>query len=378
MGPLFAAAGLQSAALKPADPAWVPNSFANTRAAWTGTFPELPGVPIRIEAAAYRGKPIAFRVVWPWTRPTREREFEWTRGEQVSNMVLVVLFIAIIVCSVLAARRNVRLNRGDRRGAFRFAVFVFAGMLAEWAIRGTHVGDYGELRILIEIIAEALFVAGLTGTLYLAIEPFVRRRWPDVLVSWARISAGQFRDPVVGRDVLIGALVGVACLLVVHVNEIVAARFEPYVRANTLLGIRFAAAGVVDFLVAAVIYSLAYLFLLVLLRATLRKEWLAAAAFVALFVFLMVVGSETPILDAGFMFLVVGGGVLVLMRFGLVTFATVYFVRNLLHAFPITRDVSAWYAPSGMVAVIVVAAIAIYGFRTTLEGRPVFKGFLDG
>jgi hypothetical protein len=376
--PLFAAAGLKSVAMKPADPVWVPNNFANTRAAWTGTFPELPGVPIRIEAAAYRGKPIAFRVVWPWTRPTREKEFEWTRGEQVRNMVLFVLLIAIIVCSVLAARRNVRLNRGDRRGAFRFAVFVFAGMLAEWAIRGTHVGDYGELRILIEIIAEAVFVAGLTGTLYLAIEPFVRRRWPDVLVSWARISAGQFRDPVVGRDVLIGALVGVACLLVIRVNEIVAARFEPYVQANTLLGIRFAAAGVVDFLVAAVIFSLAYLFLLVLLRATLRKEWLAAAAFVALFVFLQVVGSETPILDAGFMFLVLGGGVLILMRFGLVTFATVYFVRSLLHEFPITRDLSAWYAPSGMVAVIVVAAIAIYGFRTTLEGRPVFKGFLDG
>jgi len=376
--PFFAAAGLKSVEFKPADPAWVPNSFANTRAAWTGTFPELPGVPIRIEAAAYRGKPIEFRVVWPWTRPTREKEFEWSRGDRVKYMFLFGLFIAILVGSVLAARRNLRLNRGDRRGASRFALFVFAAMLAEWAIRGTHVGDDGEVRIFLEIIAQALFVAVLAGTLYLAIEPFVRRRWPDVLVSWARISAGQFRDPVVGRDVLIGALVGVACLLVVRVNEIVAARFEPYVKEHTLLGIRFAAAGTIDYLVAAVIYPLAFLFLQVLLRAILRKEWLAAAAFVALFVFLQVVGSQTPLLDAGFRFLVVGGALLVLIRFGLVTYATAYFVQNLLDAFPITRDVSAWYAPSGMFAVIVVAAIAIYGFQTTLEGRPVFRGLLDG
>ncbi len=44
---------------------------------------------------------------------------------------------------------------------------------------------------------------------------------------------------------------------------------------------------------------------------------------------------------------------------------------------PITRHLSAWYAPSGILVIAVVATLAIYGFRTTLEGRPLFKGLLD-
>jgi hypothetical protein len=33
----------------------------------------------------------------------------------------------------------------------------------------------------------------------------VRRRWPATLVSWSRLLAGRFRDPLVGRDVLAGS-----------------------------------------------------------------------------------------------------------------------------------------------------------------------------
>ena len=61
--------GLQMAALRPAEPGWVPEHFADSQVAWTGAFPELPKIPIRIEAAAYRGKPTSFRIVWPWTTP---------------------------------------------------------------------------------------------------------------------------------------------------------------------------------------------------------------------------------------------------------------------------------------------------------------------
>ena len=68
-------------------------TFANSRAAWTGAFPELPKIPIRIEAAAYRGKPIAFRIVWPWTTPTRQKEAEKTQGDQIGNMSLLGLFV---------------------------------------------------------------------------------------------------------------------------------------------------------------------------------------------------------------------------------------------------------------------------------------------
>src|SRR5260370_23232313 len=57
----------------------------------------------------------------------------------------------------------------------------------------------------------ALLVTALACTFYLAVEPHVRRRQPHLLVSWSRLLAGQLRDPVGGRDLLIGAAYG-GCL----------------------------------------------------------------------------------------------------------------------------------------------------------------------
>jgi serine/threonine-protein kinase len=44
--------------------------------------------------------------------------------------------------------------------------------------------------------------------LYVALEPFARRRFPKTLISWKRLLAGRIRDPLVGRDILVGAALG--------------------------------------------------------------------------------------------------------------------------------------------------------------------------
>ncbi len=382
-GPLIAATGLEMGALKPAEPEWVPEDFADTRAAWTGAFLELPKIPVRVEAAAFRGKPIAFRVVWPWTTPTRQEETERPQAQRVGNMMMLGVLVTVLVGSVLVARRNVRLNRGDRRGAFRLAMFVFTASLASWALGGTHVASSEELRLFVESAGFSFFSAGMVGILYLAIEPFVRRRWPDALVSWSRVLAGQFRDPVVGRDVLIGALTGIGWTFFFYqLREAAIARFGLPPRPDSLslvslLGVRFGASRILDDLVRAVFWALAIFFLLFILRLVLRREWLAAAAVVSIFVVLEVARSETFLLDAGFFILAYGSVVFVLVRFGLVAYAIAFFVVQTLTFEPITRHLAAWYAPSGILAIAVVAALAIYGFRTTLQGRTVFKGLLD-
>ena len=55
---------------------------------------------------------------------------------------------------------------------------------------------------------QPLWAAGLLWLLYLALEPYVRRFWPSTLVSWSRLMARQFRDPLVGRDILFGVGLG--------------------------------------------------------------------------------------------------------------------------------------------------------------------------
>jgi hypothetical protein len=40
--------------------------------------------------------------------------------------------------------------------------------------------------------------------------------------------------------------------------------------------------------------------------------------------------------------------------------------------FPITADFSVWYAGASLFALLSVAAMAAFGFRTSLAGRPLF------
>ena len=106
-------------------------------------------------------------------------------------------------------------------------------------------------------------------------------------------------------------------------------------------------------------------------------EWLAATAVVAVFVVAGLVQSETPLIDTGFVIVFFGSMTFVLIRFGLVAQTSGFFASSMLLDHPITQHLSAWYAPTGIFVIAVVAALAIYGFRTTLEGRPVFTGILD-
>ena len=67
------------------------------------------------------------------------------------------------------------------------------------------------------------FLAALLWVLYIALEPFVRRRWPQILVSWTRLLSGEWRDPLVACNVLVGCAFGV----LIHCIRGFAFRFVP-------------------------------------------------------------------------------------------------------------------------------------------------------
>jgi len=43
---------------------------------------------------------------------------------------------------------------------------------------------------------------------YIALEPYMRRRFPHLLMGWSAVLTGRVKDPIVGRDVLIGMTCG--------------------------------------------------------------------------------------------------------------------------------------------------------------------------
>src|SRR5262249_19645905 len=112
--------------------------------------------------------------------------------------------------------RNLQLGRGARRGATRLALFVMSVFMADYVLAAHHVKSLGgEVVLFLTAAGFSTLMAGTIWVIYIAVEPFVRRRFPQILVSWARLLSGAWNDPLVGRDVLIGSGWGalVTCLL---------------------------------------------------------------------------------------------------------------------------------------------------------------------
>src|SRR5204863_9530792 len=57
---------------------------------------------------------------------------------------------------------------------------------------------------LLTALGDSLCTAGAFGVLYLALEPYVRRRWPHALIGWSRLLGDGLRDPLVAGHSLIG------------------------------------------------------------------------------------------------------------------------------------------------------------------------------
>ena len=66
--------------------------------------------------------------------------------------------------------------------------------------------------------------AALNWVVYVALEPWVRRKWPRTMISWSRLTSRGVRDPLVGRDLLYGTLLG--SLLALGNALVVAAAWE--------------------------------------------------------------------------------------------------------------------------------------------------------
>jgi serine/threonine-protein kinase len=376
---LFKAAALDSAQFKPADPEWTPPQWGDTRAAWTGAAPQRPGVPLRVEAAAYRGKPVYFQLIWPWTRPGRVQAYQPTVQEKALNAIALALFVAVLLGAVFLARRNLRLGRGDRRGAFRLAGFFLVILALASGIEAHHVPTSHEFGLFVVCTSSALFIAAFVWLLYIGLEPFVRRRWPNALISWSRVLAGQLRDPLVGSNVLAGVALGVGMQLLgmlVHFAEGWFGRLPPLpimMNLDPLLGARGMIGDLLTIVPLQFGLALVLFFLFVLLRLLLRKDWVAAAVFILIFAATSALSGKYPLVDAVDTAVAFGILIFALKRFGfsclMVLFATTQVLLDFVHSVQLSQ----WYAAPTILGVLFVLALAVYGFRVSLAGRPVFS-----
>lgn len=379
-GPLFAAAGLGANQLKAVPPRWYPLAWGDTRAAWEGTWPKRPDIPLRVEAAAYRGKPIYFTLLAPWDKPARMQTETRSTQNRIEQWFSFGLILTVLGFGMWMASKNVRAGRGDMRGARRLAVLVTLVGMINWALLAHHVSTSAEIVLFILALSVSLFFGMLTWLLYAAVEPHVRRHWPHTLISWSRMLAGNLKDPVFARDVLVGTLFGLASAVLEQIQPIVEAGLgKPPMRpmglsnAIALEGMRASVATVLYQASASFSSALLIFFLFFILRLIFKRGWLAAALLALLFC-IPSIGAQNPLIDALFTAPFFLFYLWVLHRFGLVALATLYFVDQLVDQMSIAMPLTAWYNEGGVVAMVAIAALAIYAFQFSRAGKPLVGG----
>ncbi len=382
--PLFAAAGVDPAALRQAEPERLPPIYADARAAWEGPYPHRPDWTMRIEAASYRSRPVYFEVVGPWARAGAAGSDGDDRLVLIRQGVQIGAGLVAIVLGVWLARRNARAGRADTRGAFLIGLSAGAPLVVAWLIGSHHTGDpdaeYGRF---ITHLGVALYWGVLYWLLYLAIEPYVRRRWPEALISWTRLLAGRFGDPLVGRDILIGLVGGIAISLIGDVTETLPGWLgQPPISPTSGGNARGPLGSTGAFLAALALRptrvlseSLLILFLLLLAHIVLRNRWLAYAAMAAMFVALAV-NREAVVLSTLALVAFVGIVVFLISRFGLLSYIAAMFAMYAINDLPFVLDTSAWFAMRSAVVAAMLGGMAGWGFYTSLGRRQTGRLFV--
>ncbi len=372
---LFVAAGVNPEELHAATPSWNSLAASDTRFAWDGTWPGTKR-PLHIEAAAWRGKPVFFQLMGSWTAANRMTQPEAGGSEKAGRIFGTSFALLLASAGIWLAYRNYSRGKGDRRGAWTLARVVFVLEVVLFIVRG-HLSFSGDtLYLLVLAASTGLFMAGFLWVLYLALEPYVRSKWPQTIVSWTRLLSGKWRDAMVGRDILFGTVLGVAWTLVFFVGYAFDIRRgeRPLLgQTEYFEGVRAATSNLLGNIVVALLGALMFFFVLVVLRVAVRNRWLAAVLFVAIFATPKILGSAHPLIDGPVWIVIYGISAFAVVRFGLVVLASASFAANILLNVPYVTDISAWYAPNVAGVVLCFAALAAWACHSSLAGQKVLS-----
>ena len=377
--PLFASAGLDASQYHPTEPLRTWLAAFDTRAAWTGTWPGTSRA-LRVEAAAWRGKPVAFALIGDWTRP--DRAPEPPSGSERGRLFLLMAIVVVLIGGAgFLARRNTLRGRGDHQGAMRLAVWVVFMQLAIWLCRGHFVASFGTFGMFLLAICTSVFYGVVVCTMYIALEPAVRRRWPQTLIAWSAALTGRARDPIVGRDILIGVLLEVWLRNIdILLNRwAFGTQSAPNLGSTeVLLGARRTLGAMLTSVPHGVRDTLLLVLVLFLLRGLVRNQWLAGAGMALIFATLNALSSTHPIFDGVESFFFHGLLALLILRFGLLALAGMILAETLLNSIQFTSNVGAWYFGDSALIFGAVLAMVCWGFYRSIAGQRLWKEDLFG
>jgi hypothetical protein len=248
------------------------------------------------------------------------------------------------------------------------------------------VSGLGEIVTATIALCGAVTLGVLAWLLYLALEPYVRRFWPEAMVSWSRLLAGKVRDPLVGRDVLVGftalgassLLFSLALWLGESAGAIVPIPRETVMGA--LKGGRFALGALAGAPLLSLTMTSILMLGFLLLRIVVRKTWIAVlllctlwGAFQGLTWTVFVPPDKLVfglLFGVGQVVLVAGVVAILLVRFGFLALTSQFLLSGVLASYPQSLDPSLPYFTASLIGPVVVVTIGLFAFRVASASHP--------
>lgn len=366
------------ASMQETSPQTVPPGFANQRTAWIGegVFDGPAEATARIEVAALEDRPVMLRMIGDWTDTGIQLPIQLAKPNSLRAYVLLFWLPILTVGGLWIAIRNLRHGRSDLRSAKRVAQVVFIAAFVVCLLKDRHVFAAVELDLIFADLAAAALISAFLWCSYVALEPDARRFWPRTMIGWSRLVNGNWRDPVVGTEVLVGVAAGTSVGALKLLNALLPLwldsptdSFAAIVNLQPLTGMRVAAG---EFIAAAgfgVFYSFfTQLLFLLLLRLVLRTNRRAAIAYVVFMSVLVASQHHQFSLTLAFTAVEMALTVYMFIRCGLLAVVVMHFVRLLLKM-PMTLDLTWWGADLGLGVVFVILGLAGLGVWLVLEAR---------
>lgn len=373
----FLSAELDPIKFKETVPNWTPPVAFDTRKAWEGPLPDHPEIPLRVEAAAFQNRIVYFQLIYPWTKPDLIKSDYITTRDWIGIFVFAGIIIGILITAIFLARKNVKSGSGDRKGAFKTALVVLVFTFCGWFLSMNHVpAFFPELDRFSHSLRIALYFAAATWLLYLALEPIVRRNMPELIVSWNRLLAADWRDPLVGRDVLLGALCGIAQTTLVYL-DLLAERFfyndfKTFIDSNALIGLRSRMSLILSESGGGIAFGFMFVCFLVIMFLILRRKLYAGIVVFAVIATVNGLFFADSLVNLPFTLATSVMLTLVITRLGLVATIVASAVNPWTLQTLFTLNFSAWYVSGMFITLFLVLALLAYGFKVSLANRPFF------
>jgi serine/threonine-protein kinase len=365
---LLQAAGLSEDRVIPLPPEHVPPVYADEWLAWESCYPDRPDRRVLVEAGAYKGRPVYFQVARGELPDRLYTEFMPAGKESLKDLFYVCLGLIALPVGGWMAWRNWTQKRANPRGATHLVACYLALALFGWFLTAKHVpSPSDEVALFAGMLGRTVVDGMMLWLAYLALEPWVRRLSPWRWIGWSRLLEGKWRDPLVGRDVLLGVLGAVGASIVAWLFQGVptwlgwSVHYWPVWEAPFTEG----AGDILMEVQFRLLVSLRQFFFFFILFLICRRNWIAAALVLIIWHFPSWLVGEYAWGELLAYLTLHGLGLFILLRFGFLAYVAYNVTVGILVEMPVTTDLSAWYASISTLSLLILAGLAVYGFLAT-------------